>query len=272
MLIDWFTVIAQVINFLILVWLLKRFLYRPILDAIDAREKSISVKIADAEAKQVVAQEQQDEYQSKNEIFDKEQAERMTMVMQESDKERTKMLDSARSESEELRKKLEQAFVNEQHSLIEDLERLARDEVFAIARMTLSDLAGITLEERITEIFISRLRELDQAKKPDFISALNSSSGPLLVRSAFTLPAEQCSAIETELAHLLGNQKEVEFVISPDQICGIEIEANGQRIEWSIAGYLESLSKSIDDLLKSRVGAEGKKRANNILDIDKNEA
>jgi F-type H+-transporting ATPase subunit b len=37
MLIDWFTVGAQVLNFLILVWLLKRFLYGPILDAIDAR-------------------------------------------------------------------------------------------------------------------------------------------------------------------------------------------------------------------------------------------
>jgi len=40
MLIDWFTVVAQVINFLILVWLMKRFLYKPILNAIAAREAS----------------------------------------------------------------------------------------------------------------------------------------------------------------------------------------------------------------------------------------
>ena len=33
-----FTVFAQAINFLILVWLLKRFLYKPILHAIDERE------------------------------------------------------------------------------------------------------------------------------------------------------------------------------------------------------------------------------------------
>ena len=52
MLIDWFTVIAQVVNFLILVWLLKRFLYRPILDAIDDREQRIATKIASAEAKE----------------------------------------------------------------------------------------------------------------------------------------------------------------------------------------------------------------------------
>ncbi|MFQ3186924.1 MAG: F-type H+-transporting ATPase subunit b, partial [Marinomonas primoryensis] len=51
MLIDWFTVIAQLINFLVLVWLLKRFLYRPILNAIDAREKRIADELADADEK-----------------------------------------------------------------------------------------------------------------------------------------------------------------------------------------------------------------------------
>ena len=44
MLIDGFTVGAQVLNFLILVWLMKRFLYQPILDAIDAREQRIAAE------------------------------------------------------------------------------------------------------------------------------------------------------------------------------------------------------------------------------------
>jgi F-type H+-transporting ATPase subunit b len=51
MIIDWFTVIAQAINFLVLVWVMKRFLYKPILDAIDAREKRIALALAEAEAK-----------------------------------------------------------------------------------------------------------------------------------------------------------------------------------------------------------------------------
>ena len=51
MLIDWFTVGAQAVNFLILVWLLRQFLYKPILNAIDAREKRIASELADANAK-----------------------------------------------------------------------------------------------------------------------------------------------------------------------------------------------------------------------------
>ena len=51
MLIDWFTVGAQAVNFIILVWLLKRFLYKPILNAIDAREKRIATELAAAGAR-----------------------------------------------------------------------------------------------------------------------------------------------------------------------------------------------------------------------------
>ena len=67
MLIDWFTVGAQALNFLILVWLMKRFLYKPILNAIDAREKRIAAELADADAKKAEAQKERDEFQSKNE-------------------------------------------------------------------------------------------------------------------------------------------------------------------------------------------------------------
>ena len=50
MLIDWFTVGAQALNFLILVWLMKHFLYQPILHAIDAREKKIAAELAKGDA------------------------------------------------------------------------------------------------------------------------------------------------------------------------------------------------------------------------------
>jgi F-type H+-transporting ATPase subunit b len=51
MLIDWFTVAAQALNFFVLVWLMKRFLYKPILNAIAEREKKIASELANADKK-----------------------------------------------------------------------------------------------------------------------------------------------------------------------------------------------------------------------------
>jgi F-type H+-transporting ATPase subunit b len=74
MLIDWFTVGAQALNFLILVWLMKRFLYKPVLAAIDAREKRIAAELADAETKKTDAKKERDEFQKKNDEFDQQRA------------------------------------------------------------------------------------------------------------------------------------------------------------------------------------------------------
>lgn len=271
MLIDWFTVIAQVINFLILVWLLKRFLYRPILDAIDAREKRIAAKIADANAKETEAQKQRDEYQHKNEVFDRERTAYMNQVVETAKIERAQLLDAARQDSEDLRARLQQALRNEQHSLNEDISRRAREEVFAIASKTLSDLAGTSLEERMTEIFLDRLRALNPAQITEWKSAFNSSPTPLRVRTAFKLPAQQRTAIETAITQLLATQQQIEFDIVPDLVSGIEISANGQKIAWSIADYLDALASSVDKLLKTTTETESTEPVNNARHVDQDD-
>jgi F-type H+-transporting ATPase subunit b len=275
MLIDWFTIIAQVINFLILVWLLKRFLYRPILDAIDAREKRIAAKIADADAKETEAQKQCEEYQHKNEMFDQQRNAHMNEVLEAVKAEREQLLDASRQESEDLRGRLEQALRNEQQSLNEELSRRAREEVFAIARKTLSDLAGTCLEQRMTEIFLDRLRELDTAQITELKSAFKISSDALRVRTAFKLSAQQRAAIETVIAEIIGKQKPLDFIVVPDLISGIEINCNGRKIAWSIDDYLGLLAKSVDDLLKNKSETGGtapeNSAATTVQDIDNNE-
>jgi F-type H+-transporting ATPase subunit b len=251
MLIDWFTIIAQVINFLILVWLLKRFLYRPILNAIDAREKRIAAKIADADTQKAEAQKERNEYQHRNEVFDQQRKEHMNQVMEAAKTERAQLLDSARQETKELRTSLQKTLRNEQRSLNEELSRRAREEVFAIARKALFDLAGTSLEERMTDIFLNRLRELNDAQMAELKSAFITSPDPLLVHTAFKLPTQQCSAIETAIKEILGNEKQVKFDIVPDLVSGIEISSNGQKIAWSIADYLDSMAMSVDSFLKT---------------------
>ena len=102
MLIDWFTVGAQALNFLILVWLLKRFLYKPILHAIDAREKRIAAELADADAKRAEAEKARDEFQRKNEEFDRQRAALLSQATDEANAERQRLLDEARKAADAL--------------------------------------------------------------------------------------------------------------------------------------------------------------------------
>ena len=256
MLIDWFTVTAQVVNFLILMWLLKRFLYKPILAAIDAREKRIAAELADADARKAEAERERDEFQRKNAEFDRQRDQRLKQAKDEAEAERQRLLDESRQAAEALRAKRQDALQREQQSLKGEIRRRTQEEVFAVARRTLTDLAGTSLEERICEAFTHRLRALNQEAKEGLAKALKASSDPLRVRSAFDLPPEQQQAIQHAINETFSADIQVRFETAPDVISGIELTASGQKVAWSIADYLASLEKDVAELLKKKDKAE----------------
>jgi F-type H+-transporting ATPase subunit b len=257
MLIDWFTVGAQVLNFLILVWLLKHFLYKPILNAIDAREKRIAVELADADAKKTEAQKERDDFQNRNKVFDEQRSALLSKAADEAKVERERLLDEARKAAESLRTAQATALRNDQARLGSEITLLAKNEVFGIARKTLADLATVSLEERMGEVFTRRLREMDGKAKALLGAALKSSSEPAVVRSTFDLGAQR-AAIQNALNETFSAEICIRFETSPDLISGIELTTNGQKVAWSIADYLASLGKGVDELLKKNDEAAAK--------------
>ncbi len=250
MLIDWFTIGAQVLNFLVLVWLMKRFLYKPILHAIDAREKRIATELADAAARKDEAQKERDEFQRKNTVFDGQRDALFRKARDEVKIERQRLLDETRQAADALRDKRHEALQRELQGLNDEIVRRTREEVFAIARKTLTDLAGISLEERMNDVFVRRLRELDGDAKDMLVKALKTSATPVLVRSAFDLPAEQRAAIQQALNETFSAEIDIRFETKPNVINGIELTVNGRKVAWSIADHLASLGKSVGGLLK----------------------
>src|ERR1700691_3995140 len=107
MLIDWFTVIAQAGNFLILVWLLKHFLYKPVLAAIDAREAKIAATLKEADAKKAEAQVERDNFKTQNDVLEANRAELLRKAADEANAERQRLLDGARQDAAALRSKPE---------------------------------------------------------------------------------------------------------------------------------------------------------------------
>ena len=258
MLIDWFTVGAQALNFLILVWLMKRFLYKPILHAIDEREKRVATELANADAKKAEAQREHDEFQHKNTEFDQQRAALFSKATDEAKAERQRLLDEARKAADALSSKRQETLRNEEQSLHQAIRWRAQQEVFAIVRKALTDLATTSLEERLGEVFTRRLREMDGKAKEALGEALKTASGPGVVRSTFDLPADQRAAIQNALNETSSAEVRVRFETAPDLIGGIEFTTNGQKVAWSIADYLASMEKSVGELLQEKAKTEAK--------------
>jgi F-type H+-transporting ATPase subunit b len=252
MLIDWFTVGAQALNFLILVWLMKHFLYKPILKAIDAREKRIAKELSDADAKKVEAQKEHDEFQKKNEEFDQQRAALLTKATDEAKAERQRLLDEARKAADALSAKRQESLRNDAQNLNQTISLRTQQEVFAIAQKALADLATTSLEERMGEVFTRRLRTMDEPAKASLGAALTTASEPALLRSALALPAEERAKIQNAINETFSADIHLRFETAPDLVSGIELATNGQKVGWSIADYLASLEKGVGELLKEK--------------------
>jgi F-type H+-transporting ATPase subunit b len=255
MLIDWFTVGAQILNFLILVWLLKHFLYKPILDAIDARERRIAAELADAAAKQAAADKERDEFRNKSKALDDERGALLGKAADEAKAERARLVADARGQADALRVNQEKAIRNDQIALGQGITRLAATEVFAIARKTLADLAAASLEERMAEVFTRRLREMDGKSKEPLAAALRTTAEPAVVRSAFDLPAKDRATIQNALNETFSAEIRVRFEAAPGTICGIELMVNGEKLAWSIAEYLSELERHVGSLIDAEISA-----------------
>ena len=250
--INWFTVIAQIINFLILVWLLKKFLYKPVLDAIDAREKKIVSRLEDAKNKKEEAKKEQNEFSEKNKQFDQQKKELMDKAIADTKVQKDKLMDDAKKDVDAIHDKQQKGLKDMQEDLKKDLAQKTQKEVFDISRKALADLASVSLEEQAIKVFISRVEELKDKEKQQFVDAFKSESSPVLIQSAFELNKKQQTEIKKAVDEILGKEPEFEFKTSPAIISGIELKANGYKLSWNISAYLDSLQNSISETIKEK--------------------
>jgi len=258
--INWFTVIAQVINFLVLVWLLKRFLYKPILNAIDEREKKIAGQLKDAEDKKATAIKEQDDFNKKNAEFDQQKKALMDKAIADTNAQRDKLLQDAKDEANTLRSNLEKAIKESlQNDELANADKMQK-QVFAITRKLLEEMASSSLEDQSVNTFIKRLSSLNEADKKKFIEAFKSNTNTILVRSAFELSAPQQIAINTAVNEALATKSLLQYKTASELISGIELTTNGYKLAWSFSDYLNSLQNNLNEIMKSKPKDEAEKK------------
>jgi F-type H+-transporting ATPase subunit b len=254
MLIDWFTVIAQIINFLILVWLLKRFLYKPILKAVNEREKKIADQLNDAAMKEAEAQKEKNEFQQKNNEFDLQLSSLLNQAKEEAKDERKKLMEEARKEADALRLKFQESLKNQQQQLNNEIIQRIQKEVMAVSRKLLADLADITLEENMALVFLRKIKALKDEEKRMLSQALSSSNKVTIV-STYALTDMTKEEIKNTIKNISSSVTDISFETSSTQICGIDLNTTGYKLSWSISDYLQLVEKNAGILMKDQANA-----------------
>ena len=241
MLIDWFTVCAQIVNFLVLVALLKHFLYGPIIRAMDAREQTIAGRLAEAEQNAAAARAAERLFQEKNREIAEKTAGMLAMAKQDADARRAELIDHARLEVITLKTGWQGAVHREQEAFVRHLRQMAGRQIYAISRCVLTDLSSANLEACTVDVFLSHLRDLAPADRQKFAEAVQATDAALTVRSAFPLSRALQDRLTAAVNDTIASGALVDFETVPDLIMGIELKTRGRKISWNLENYLTIL-------------------------------
>jgi F-type H+-transporting ATPase subunit b len=239
--IDWITVSAQIVNFLILVWLLKRFLYQPVMRAMGRREQRITDRLNQANDREQQAQQQREQYQNRQKELDQQRDEILAKAKEDADQEKHRLLDEARSEVDEKKQHWQRQLAQEKEEFLKSLRDQAGDVIQHITRKALVDLANGTLEQHIVESFINRLQSLDDKAR----SALANTHEAIQINTSFELDSGVRNQLTRVIHENIDNDIDVQYNQSPDLMCGIELVTGGQQLSWNVNHYLDELTTRI---------------------------
>lgn len=238
MTLDWTTFILEMLNFLVLVWILKHFLYKPVLAILAQRRAAIDKTLVEAKAAEERAVALQAEYEHRQADWEHEKAAAREQLATEIELERNRqmqMLTQALATERERSQAQEGARLAEQREQLE-AQALAQGSQFVSAM--LSRVAGPELEARLVEVFIEDLTRLSAVQLAGLRTAASETDAGALATSVFPLGEAQRERVKEGFANLLGIPLSIHFGEDPALVSGLHVVLGAWQLKLSLADEL----------------------------------
>lgn len=233
--IDWITVLAQMANFLLLVWLLKRFLYRPILDGIDAREAEIAKRMAEAGIAEQTAKTEAAQYKMQQAQLHEHKELLVTDALNNTKAQRDALLSEARTKLEQEQQDWQRFLNAERAKFSQQLQRNGEQALLTLTRKALHDLADESLEAAIVRHVGKRLAPL----ATDLIEAAGDTDQAIAcTREPLSLSDQ--AQLRSDLQQLLP-QLTLSFITDAEQAAGLILRVGGAQVAWTLDSYTDEL-------------------------------
>lgn len=245
MLIDWFTVLAQIVNFVVLVALLKRFLWARLVKAVDDRESGIVERLREADEHRRQAESELERARAQTAALEQKAKDILTQAEREAEERRKDLIQRAEEQVQVMKARWREDISRDEAAFLNELRSRTAAGILAVIQRALSDLASADLQQCAVNVFLDKLQSVEPAVLKEL------ARGGLTVLSAIELPEDARRRIRQVLEQRLGpGAVAVEFARAPAMSWGIELRGQGRRIGWSADSYMESLETSLKEALE----------------------
>lgn len=235
---DWTTFLLEIANFLILVWILNRLLYRPVLKAIAVRREGLARTAAEAEKLREDAADLEARYRSRLTQWEREKEGLRKEMLAELGADRARLEAALHLSLEQERERARAILDQDLQDRLREMERMALDQGSRFATRLLEEATTPELEKRLQELFLSSLAKLPAERIRAIAEALREPGVPVRAASAFSCPEERRTEIRQGLSEVCGYQGKVEFVEEPALLAGVQLRAGPWILDATLSGEL----------------------------------
>jgi F-type H+-transporting ATPase subunit b len=242
---NWTTFVLEIINFLVLVWILKRFLYRPVLAALKRRQDNIEQKLDEATKLKAEGSALEQQYQSRMADWDREKRQAGDALHQEIQSLRIKKLEELEQELTSEREKV--AVIDQRHQteIQQQYQHNAHQQGAKFAARLLSAVAGPELQQRLFDLLLKTLDQLDQEQLSKLRDNCRSTENKISIISALALSGAHKKQLEEKLSELCERPIEPEYQQDPRLIAGLRLIFGA----WVLHLNIEDELKGFADLI-----------------------
>ena len=242
---DWSTFVFEIINFLILVWILKRFLYHPILGVVAKRRAGIEKAMADARRIEAEAGELKQQCQRELAQWEQEKESAKAHLREELAAERERLmaeLETAVAEERERRRVLDQ---RQQHEYKRGVEEQGIAQGAAFSARLLSRVATPELEARLYALLLEDLRGLRAEDKRAVADAAAAPGLQIKVQSAFAFDAARRAELAQALSEVAGKTLPGEYIENPELLAGFQVSIGPWILHANLRDELKFFSGAL---------------------------
>ena len=252
--IDWVTFFAQIVNLIVLVLLLKKFLYKPILNAVDKRQAEILNRVNGAKKAELEAMAQLKEYEQKLLDFEMEKKSLFLDAKKNADSFKEKQLADISKEMTQQREKLQINLDKEKEILSSEIRNLIVQDFSLMANKIMTELSAQSPLDQTLVLFNKKIDSLSE-QQSEKIKQILKKQNIITVFSSNTLNQKQQDKLTEKIQKTfsLTKKHQVIFNQEPALILGFEMHIGDLGMEWNLKNYLDTFQNNLNDKLSGLI-------------------
>ena len=240
---NWSTFLLEIFNFLVLVWILKRFLYQPVLDVIIRRRATIEKQLTEARQLHADSDTLKEQYENRLSDWEQERQKAMDKLLHEIEENRLQQLENLNTELAQQEEKNHVAKSRQDKQLIREIEQRALQQAAEFACRLLAEAAGPELEQRLFDLLLDGLKLMSADQISELGHKWGESPERILVTSAYPLADDQRHRLEDTLSRVTGLSAPVSYEQDVKLLAGLNITIGAWALQLNVRDELQGFTE-----------------------------